>query len=102
VESNPALYTVPKKSKLITKPKAIIELKMEKNLNIQSENSNLLNNPEYRNVLQFESEYGAIVRGGHFPYYFGEEKSTRLVNDINILSSKEQKEIVNNLFTSKN
>lgn len=75
---------------------------MKKNLNIETNNTNLLNTEEFRSLLNFEAEYAGVVKGGHFPYYFPEKKTKRFVSDINILSSKEQKEIAYSLFTSKN
>ena len=75
---------------------------MEKKINIKSKNINLLNDKEYKSILQFEADYAGIVKGGHNPYYFTKEKQTRLVSEINLLSSKEQKEIVYNIFISKN
>jgi len=73
-----------------------------KNLNIETNNTNLLNDKEFKAQLEFEASYASVVKGGHFPYYFTENKIERVVSDINILSSKEQKELSFNLFTSKN
>lgn len=76
--------------------------KMEKNLNTYTNSKNLLSSAEFLSILKFEADYATVVKGGHQPYYYSTEKKTRLVNDINILSAPEQKEIVYNLFTSKN
>ena len=75
---------------------------MKKNINTKSKEENLLYSDEFKSTLQFEVDYAAIVKGGHFPFYSPNEKKQRLVNEINLLSSKEQKEIVYNLFISKN
>jgi len=76
--------------------------KMKKNLNIEIQNKNLLNNKGFLSQLKFEADYAGLVKGGHYPYYFPEEKQNRLINDVNLLSSKEQKEIAVNLLTNKN
>lgn len=75
---------------------------MKKNLNIETKNINLLNDKDFKALLEFEAGYAGVVKGGHFPYYFTENKIERLVSDINILSAKEQKELAGNLFISKN
>jgi hypothetical protein len=75
---------------------------MEKNLNTQASNINLLGNKEFRSYLQFESEYSAVVKGGHFPYYYNEQKAERLVSDVNLLTSLEQAELINQYLTGKN
>jgi hypothetical protein len=75
---------------------------MEKNLNTQSSNINLLGNKEFRSYLQFETEYSAVVKGGHFPYHYNQQKVERLVNDVNLLASSEQAELINQYFTGKN
>ena len=75
---------------------------MKKNINIKKENTNLLNNADFRDLLNFEAEYANEVKGGHFPNYYGEEKQKRLVNDVNLLSPNEQSDLVYNLFIGKN
>jgi len=75
---------------------------MKNNLNIKSKNKNLLFNDNFKSTLQFEVDYAAIVKGGHFPSYFQIEKKQRLVSQVNLLSSEEKKELVFNLFISKN
>jgi len=75
---------------------------MKKNINIKPKNKNLLLNEDFKSTLQFEVDYASRVKGGHFPYYFQPEKQQRLVNNVNLLSSEEQKELVYNLFISKN
>jgi hypothetical protein len=75
---------------------------MKKNLNIKSKNTNLLNSRDFLSHLNFEVNYATIVKGGHAPYYFKEEKQKRLVSQVNILTSKEQQEIAFNLFINKN
>jgi hypothetical protein len=75
---------------------------MKKNINIKAESQNLLNNAEFKDLLNFESEYANAVKGGHFPNYYGEEKQRRLVNEVNLLSSQEQTDLVYNFFIGKN
>lgn len=75
---------------------------MEKNINLKSEYTNLLNTKEFQSRLKFEAEYATLIKGGHSPKYYGKEKTKRLVNEVNILSSKEKQELVYNLFISKN
>lgn len=75
--------------------------KMENN-NINILNKNLLNETEFKSSLKFEADYAGAVKGGHLPRYFGKEKKVRLVNSINLLSSKEQQELIHNIFIGKN
>jgi hypothetical protein len=75
---------------------------MEKNTNTQSKNTNLLQNAEFKEQLQFEADYASILKGGHYPYYFDESKQERLVTDVNLLTPKEQQDLVFNLFISRN
>ena len=75
---------------------------MEKNLNTEITNINLLESKEYKTFLQFEAEYSGIVRGGHSPYYLKQEKVQRIANDVNILSSSELQDLINYYFTGKN
>jgi hypothetical protein len=74
---------------------------MENN-NINILNRNLLNDNEFKTSLRFETEYASAIKGGHLPYYFGEEKKLRLITDVNFLSQKEKQELICNIFTSKN
>ncbi|MCE3228369.1 MAG: hypothetical protein K0S32_2920 [Bacteroidetes bacterium] len=76
---------------------------MENNkLNINVLTKNLLNDKDFKSSIRFEIEYAGAVKGGHLPYYFTTGKKVRLVNDINILSSQEQQELIYNIFTGKN
>ncbi len=75
---------------------------MAKNLNTKSKNIDLLNNKEFISHLIFEVNYSSIAKGGHAPYYFPIEKQKRLVNDVNIFTSAEQKEIAYNLLNNNN
>ncbi len=75
---------------------------MKKNSNIKSQTKNLLNSRAFLFDLKFEAKYASTAKGGHFPVYFSDEKQNRLVTDVNLLSSKEQKEIAYNLLISKN
>jgi hypothetical protein len=75
---------------------------MKRNLNIEIQNKNLLNSRNFLSQLKFEANYATIVKGGHFPYYFEDEKQNRLVSDVNLLTSSEQKEIASNLLTGQN
>ncbi len=75
---------------------------MKRNSSIDTQNKNLLNSRDFLSQLKFEADYATIVKGGYYPYYFPEEKQTRLVSDVNLLTSKEQKEIACNLLTGKN
>lgn len=73
-----------------------------KNINTNISKTNLLTDTEFKSFIKFESEYAGIIKGGHLPAYFTNEKQTRLVSDVNLLSSVEQVELVRGLFTSKN
>jgi hypothetical protein len=72
------------------------------NINLNINTINLLYNRDFLSALKFESEYGAIVKGGHLPYFYSKEKKNRLVNSVNLLLPEEQKEIVSNQFISEN
>lgn len=75
---------------------------MEKNIHTELNNANLLNDKDFVSQLEFETTYASIVKGGHSPYYFSDEKQIRLVSEINFLSHKEKQALVHNLFISKN
>lgn len=56
--------------------------------------TNLIGEARYRHFLKLQAAYGFSQRGGvSFPYA-SEEHSKRLVNDINILTSKENKYLI--------
>ncbi len=61
---------------------------------INTPNSNLLTNKEFKSALRFEATYALIVKGGYQPKYHGETKQKRLVNNINLLISSEIKELI--------
>lgn len=75
---------------------------MEKNTNIKQTNVNLLNDQDFKDLLNFETYYASAVKGGHFPYYYGEEKQSRLVSEVNFLSSEEQTDLALKYFIGKN
>jgi hypothetical protein len=50
--------------------------------------------PEFLSILQFEVEYANTVRGGHLPMYLDVQKRERLVNNINLLKTYEQRALI--------
>ena len=67
---------------------------MENNINKNTVSAqNLLNNTDFKNLLRFEAEYASAIRGGSYPAYQNTQSTSRLVSDINFLSSSEQKEL---------
>jgi hypothetical protein len=73
-----------------------------KNPNAQSLNKNLLDDFEFKALIKFETEYAAIIKGGHLPTYYTSRKQNRLVSDVNLLSTLEKVQLVKGIFTSKN
>lgn len=76
----------------------------EKNKNIMNTNkhthlknatsTNLIGETSHRNYLTVQAAYGFAQRGGvQFPY-ISSSHATRLVCDVNILTSKENKQLV--------
>lgn len=56
--------------------------------------TNLLGENDYRTYLELQAEYGFSQRGGlQFPYA-SEKHSKRLVSDLNILTSKENRQLI--------
>ena len=66
-----------------------------KNNNTKTETTtNLIGETFYRNYLQLQAAYGFAQRGGvQFPFS-GNVHSKRLVSDVNVLTSKENKHLV--------
>lgn len=66
-----------------------------KNNNTKIETTtNLIGETHYRNYLQLQAYCGFAQRGGvQFPYSI-DAHSKRLVNDVNVLTSKENKHLV--------
>jgi len=57
-------------------------------------NSNLIGQSHYRHYLKLQANYGLAQRGGvQFPH-ISLEHSKRLVSDVNILTSNENKQVV--------
>ena len=50
---------------------------------------NLIGNSYYRHFLKIQTAYGFKQRGGAQPTFTNKEYITRLVSDVNILSSQE-------------
>jgi hypothetical protein len=74
-----------------------------KNINTGSSlNKNLLTDLEFQSLIKFESNYAALIKGGHLPGYYTKEQQSRLVNDVNLLSPLEKVQLVKAIFTSKN
>ena len=70
---------------------------MNSNKNIQTTTqttTNLIGESRHRHFLKLQAAYGFSQRGGvSFPYA-SEEHSKRLVSDVNILTSSENKQLV--------
>lgn len=59
-----------------------------------SQSNNLIGNSGHRQFIQLQANLGIAQRGGvKYPYY-NQHHNIRLVNDINILSSIENKQLI--------
>ena len=59
-----------------------------------SKTINLIGEKDHRTYIQLQAEYGFSQRGGvQFPFA-GHKHVKRLVNDVNILTSKENKQLI--------
>lgn len=56
--------------------------------------TNLLGNTNHRNFLQIQASYGLAQRGGVQYPYINSTHASRLVSDINLLTSKETKQLI--------
>lgn len=56
--------------------------------------TNLLGNNNHRNFLQIQTSYGLAQRGGVQYPYINSTHATRLVSDVNLLTSKEIKQLI--------
>lgn len=56
---------------------------------------NLLGKTEFKAAVQFEARYASVIKGGYLPKYLSARQEARLISTINLLSSEEQKEIIN-------
>ncbi len=73
-----------------------------KKINTDTSKGNLFRDPEFKSLIKFESEYAGIIKGGHLPLYYSETHRARVVTNVNLLTSLEQVELVQTIFTSKN
>ncbi len=59
-----------------------------------SKSINLIGEKDFRTYLQLQAEYGFSQRGGvQFPFA-GHKHAKRLISDVNILTSKENKQLI--------
>lgn len=58
------------------------------------QSNNLIGNNGHRQFIQLQASLGIAQRGGvKYPYY-NQHHDVRLVSDVNILSSKENKQLI--------
>lgn len=56
--------------------------------------ANLIGELQHRQYLRLQAAYGVAQRGGVVLPLFEEKHNTRLVSDVNILSSREHRQLV--------
>ncbi len=56
--------------------------------------TNLIGELQHRQYLRLQAAYGVAQRGGVVFPLFEEKHNTRLVSDVNILSSREHRQLV--------
>ncbi|MDP3556210.1 MAG: hypothetical protein Q8T03_02480 [Bacteroidota bacterium] len=55
---------------------------------------NLIGDQSHRNFLEIQVEFGIEQRGGAFPFNIIPIHITRLVDEVNLLSSQEKKQLI--------
>jgi len=75
---------------------------MKNKTNIKTNTTNLIDSPEFISALKFEANYAIALKGGYIPFYLNEQKSKRLVNDINLLNQEETVQLIHSVFIGKN
>jgi hypothetical protein len=66
-----------------------------KSLHTNKSFTNLLDKSEFKAAIRFEARYASVIKGGYLPANLSYRQETRLISTINLLSSEEQKELIN-------
>lgn len=75
---------------------------MSKNIKTTTSKIDLLSNDTYKSFIKIQATYSIAQTGGSYAYYNNLKEQDRLVSDVNILSSAENKQVIFSNLLSKN
>lgn len=75
---------------------------MSKKIETTNSRIDLLSNDTYKSFLKVQTTYSIAQIGGSYAYYNNLKEQERLVSDVNILSSAENKLVIFSNLLSKN
>lgn len=75
---------------------------MSKNIKTTVSRIDLLSNDTYKSFLKVQASYSVAQTGGSYAYYKNLKEQVRLIDDVNILTPAENKQIIFSNLLSKN
>lgn len=75
---------------------------MSKNIKTTISRIDLLTNETYKSFIKVQASYSIAQTGGTYAYYNNIKEQERLVSDVNILASSENKQVIFSNLLSKN
>jgi len=75
---------------------------MSKKIETTISRIDLLTNDTYKSFLKVQADYSIAQTGGTYAYYNNLKEQVRLVDDVNILTPAENKQVIFSNLLSKN